>query len=127
VSVARQWLCCEAQRLPPTPNGARGACRSIQKHDWEPLLTFLEDKKVRVLNLDQARQGPGVAAALPLDKMAEAGLDDDEDEADDDFGGKVRLADSARSSELLQLRSAGVQMARVRTCAAHKCCHWRWC
>ena len=63
----------------------RACCRSIQKQDWEPLLSFLEEKKVRVSNLEQARQGPGVAQQLPgLDEVLGG---DDEEEEDDDFGG----------------------------------------
>jgi hypothetical protein len=58
-------------------------CRSIQKHDWEPLLNFLEQKEVAVANLEQARQGPGYAQALPLQGMNKA---DEEEEEDDDFG-----------------------------------------
>jgi hypothetical protein len=55
------------------------------KQEWEPLLNFLEEKNVRIRNLDQARQGPGFAPAAPLAGI-ELGGDDDEDDEDDEFG-----------------------------------------
>jgi hypothetical protein len=47
----------------------------------------LEEKKVAVANLEQARQGPGFAQAMPLQGMSKA---EDDEEEDDDFG-QVRI------------------------------------
>ena len=55
------------------------------KQEWEPLLNFMEEKNIRISNLDQARQGPGFAPAAPLAGMDLGG---DEDEEDDEFGGE---------------------------------------
>jgi hypothetical protein len=80
-------------------------CRSIRKHDWEPLLTFLEEKRVRVTNLEQARQGPGFAPNMPLDGMTALDGADDNDEDDDNFG---------------QVRQCSIPSPFVRACCT-KC------
>jgi hypothetical protein len=66
--------------------------RGIMKQEWEPLLNFMEEKNIRISNLDQARQGPGFAPAAPLAGM-DLGGDEDEDEEDDEFGGGGALAE----------------------------------
>ena len=61
------------------------------KQEWEPLLNFMEEKNIRISNLDQARQGPGFAPAAPLAGMDLGG--DDEDEEDDEFGAGGAMAE----------------------------------
>ena len=67
-------------------------CRGIMKQEWEPLLNFMEEKNIRISNLDQARQGPGFAPAAPLAGM-DLGGDDEEDEEDDEFGAGGAMAE----------------------------------
>jgi len=56
-------------------------CRGILKQEWEPLLTFMENKGVRIANLDQARQGPSFAPG----GRSLAGIVDEDDDDEDEF------------------------------------------
>ena len=76
--------------------------------DWEPLLAFLEEKKIRVANLEQARQGPGYTPSMPLQGLG-AAAGDEEDEEDDDFAEVCRhRAAPPRGHPRLHEAAAGV-------------------
>lgn len=48
--------------------------RGIQRSEWEPLFSFINQRKIRIENLAEARQGPrGPAPAIDF------GLGEDED------------------------------------------------
>ena len=64
--------------------------RNIERSEWSNILNFIEEKKIKIENLDTAKQGP---SAGPNFTLAEAdGIDPglagaDEEEDDDDFNG----------------------------------------
>lgn len=82
--------------------------RGILKQEWEPLLTFMENKNVRIANLDQARQGPSFApGGRPLAGIVDEDDDDDEDEfaaggvdeEDEDFKGAGASSDDSSDND----------------------------
>eukprot|EP00879_Flechtneria_rotunda_P026994 GHRR01028848.1.p1 GENE.GHRR01028848.1~~GHRR01028848.1.p1 ORF type:complete len:661 (+),score=230.98 GHRR01028848.1:215-2197(+) len=80
--------------------------RNIQRSEWEPLFDFINKRKIRIENLQAARQGPqGPGQAIDLGDDLDAGLraaaaeaDDSEDEDEDfDAGGEDMSASSGGS------------------------------
>lgn len=102
------------------------------KQEWEPLLTFMENKNVRIANLDQARQGPSFApGGRSLAGIVDEDDDDDEDEfaaggvdeEDEDFKGAGASSDdsSDNDSDAELIPEEGISVEAV----GGKCCPTR--
>eukprot|EP00878_Enallax_costatus_P023141 GHUV01024603.1.p1 GENE.GHUV01024603.1~~GHUV01024603.1.p1 ORF type:complete len:609 (+),score=227.34 GHUV01024603.1:931-2757(+) len=83
--------------------------RNIQRSEWEPLFSFINQRKIRIENLAEARQGPRAAAPAidfglgeDLDvgvRAARAEADDEEDE-DEDFSAAAEDMSESSSGSL---------------------------
>ena len=100
-----------------TSSDAVHVFRGIARTDWDPLLTFLREKKIPIDNLGEALQGPaGARAALDdgFDHLAAfVGSSDDEDE---DFEVK------ASGGQWRELVASPTRCRGARTCSRALAC-----